>query len=86
MAPSEISGRSADGTPLKDPAHAHAFWLPEDADDDGWIDHVSVFVAGGMDDDVRAKLDRITRLWLPRGRGSGMTRLSRATCRNGVSH
>ena len=69
QAPPGISGRSADGTPLKDPAHAHAFWLPEDADDDGWLDHVSIFIAGGMDDDVRAKLDRITRLWLaPRQR------------------
>ena len=65
MAPRDISGRSTDGRPLKDPAHTHAFWLPEDADDDGWIDHVSVFIAGGIDDAVRAKLDRITRLWLP---------------------
>ena len=63
-APWEISGRAAAGKPLKDPSHAHAFWLPEDADGDGWIDHVSVFIAGGMNDDVRAKLDRITRLWL----------------------
>ena len=65
MAPREISGRGADGKPLKDPAHTHSFWLPEDADDDGWIDHVSVFIAGGIDDAVRAKLDRITHLWLP---------------------
>ena len=63
-APWEISGRDADGKPLKDPSHAHAFWLPEDADGDGWIDHVSVFIAEGMSDDVRAKLDRVTRLWL----------------------
>lgn len=63
-APWQISGRSADGRPLRDPAHAHAFWLPEDADDDGWIDHVSVFIAGGIDDTVRARLDRITRLWI----------------------
>ena len=63
-APQEISGRGPDGKPLRDPSHPHAFWLPEDADGDGWIDHVSVFVAGGMSDDVRAKLDRITRLWL----------------------
>ena len=63
-APWEISGRDAYGKPLQDPSHAHAFWLPEDADGDGWIDHVSVFVAGGMSDDVRAKLDRVTRLWL----------------------
>ena len=64
-APCEISGRGADGKPLKDPSHAHAFWLPEDADGDGWIDHVSVFIRGGMNDSIRAALDRITRLWLP---------------------
>ena len=64
-APCEISGRDGDGKPLKDPSHAHAFWLPEDADGDGWIDHVSVFIAGGMNDGVRRALDRITRLWLP---------------------
>jgi len=63
-APWEISGRDADGKPLKDPSHAHAFWLPEDADGDGWIDHVSVFIAGGMNDSIRSALDRITRLWL----------------------
>ena len=64
LAPWEISGRGADGKPLKDPSHRHAFWLPEDADGDGWIDHVSVFVAGGMNREVQARLDRITRLWL----------------------
>ena len=66
LAPWQISGRGDDGKPLKDPSHAHAFWLPEDADGDGWIDHVSVFIVGGMNDDIRARLDRITRLWLPR--------------------
>ncbi len=64
-APWEISGRGADGKPLRDRSHAHAFWLPEDANGDGWIDHVSVFIAGGMNDRVRRALDRITRLWLP---------------------
>ncbi len=64
-APREISGRDEDGKPLKDPFHAHAFWLPEDADGDGWIDHVSVFVASGMSPEIRVALDRITRLWLP---------------------
>ena len=64
-APWEISGRGDDGRPLKDPSHAHAFWLPEDADGDGWVDHVSVFIASGMNDNVRSALDRITRLWLP---------------------
>ncbi len=64
-APREISGRDEDGKPLRDPFHAHAFWLPEDADGDGWIDHVSVCVAGGMNPRIRVALDRITRLWLP---------------------
>ena len=64
LAPWEILGRGADGKPLKDPSHRHAFWLPEDADGDGWIDHVSVFVSGGMTREVQARLDRITRLWL----------------------
>ncbi len=63
-APAEISGRSQDGKPLRHPSHSHAFWLPEDADSDGRIDHVSVFVSSGMSLDVREKLDRITRIWL----------------------
>ena len=64
-APWQISGRDASGSRLKDPLHTHAFWLPEDADSDGLIDHVSVFIASGIDGNVRAKLDHITRLWLP---------------------
>ena len=68
-APWQISDRGTDGKPLRDPSHHHAFRFPEDADPDRFIDHISVFVAGGIDLDVRAKLDRITRLWLaPRQR------------------
>jgi len=63
-APWQVSGRDSEGKPLRDPSHRHAFWLPEDADDDGWIDHISVFIADGMTTDVQTKLDRITRLWL----------------------
>ena len=65
-APWQISGRDSEGKPLRDPAHRHAFWLPEDADSDGLIDHVSVFIPDGIDRDVQAKLDRITRLWVER--------------------
>ncbi len=65
LAPAAVSGRDADGEPLKDPSHRHAFWLPEDADGDGQIDHVSVYIAGGISHEVQARLDRITRLWLP---------------------
>ncbi len=71
-APWQVSGRDEGGKPLREPRHAHAFWLPEDADGDGWIDHVCVYIAGGMNVDVQAKLDRITRLWLkPRQRSGG---------------
>ena len=63
-APWQISGRDSDGKPLRDPAHRHAFWLPEDADSDGLIDHVSVFIPDGIDRDVQMRLDRIARLWL----------------------
>ncbi len=65
-APPLISGRGIDGKPLRDPSHVHAYWLPEDADSDGLIDHVSVYVAAGIEHDVRVKLDCITRLWLER--------------------
>ena len=64
LAPPDISGRDADGRPLRDAEHTHAFWLPEDADGDGRIDHVSVYVAAGLAPHVRAALDRITRLWI----------------------
>ena len=64
LAPWEVSGRDANGKPRKDPTHQHAFWLPEDADGDGWIDHVTVFVSRGMNREVQTRLDRITRLWL----------------------
>lgn len=63
-APWQVSGRDTEGKPLKDPHHAHAFWLPEDADGDGWIDHISVFISGGIDANVQRGLDRITRLWM----------------------
>ena len=63
-APWQISGRSADGLPLKDPVHPHAFWLPEDADSDGFIDHISIYIKGGIEDEIRSRLQQITRLYV----------------------
>jgi CRISPR-associated protein Csb2 len=63
-APGVISGYGDDGRPLRDRNHAHAFWLPEDADSDGEIDHIVVYAAAGLDGEIRQKLDRVTRLWL----------------------
>ena len=64
LAPPEISGRGEGNTPLRDAHHSHAFWLPEDADDDGLIDHVCVYAAAGFDDRTRGAMNRLTRLWL----------------------
>ena len=63
-APWQISGRDEGNRPLREPTHPHAFWLPEDADDDGWIDHIIVFIASGIDRSIQRRLDRITHLWL----------------------
>ena len=67
-APPVISGRDAQNRPLKDAEHRHAFWLPEDADGDGEIDHVVVYARGGFDREVRNALDRLTKLWIERPR------------------
>jgi len=63
-APSVISGRDAEGRPLREPEHRHAFWLPEDADTDGEIDHVVIYAEAGFDREVRRKLDLLTKLWV----------------------
>lgn len=71
LAPPEVSGRGTDNAPLQDAHHSHAFWLPEDADGDGLIDHVCVYLAAGFDTRVRAALDRLTRLWVRNGSEEG---------------
>jgi CRISPR-associated protein Csb2 len=65
-APPVISGRDAQSRPLKDAEHRHAFWLPEDADGDGEIDHVIVYAREGFCREVRNKLDGLTKLWVER--------------------
>jgi CRISPR-associated protein Csb2 len=39
---------TTDGHVLRDPQHRHAFWLPEDADGDGEIDHIVVAARDGF--------------------------------------
>ena len=67
-APTEVSGRDAMGRPMRDPAHSHAFWISEDADCDGEIDHLIVYIPVGMDSVVRNRLDQLVRLWVPEKR------------------
>ncbi|RLK48720.1 CRISPR-associated protein Csb2 [Alkalispirillum mobile] len=43
--------------------HGHAFYLPEDADGDGHIDHILVHAPAGLSAEAIRALDRITRLW-----------------------
>ena len=65
--PSEISGRDVNGPLRDDPQHAHAFYLPEDADGDGRIDHLVVYCRHGFSPAARRALDRLTALWFERG-------------------
>lgn len=51
----------------RDEGHAHAFYLPEDADGDGHIDHVLVYARGGLPREAVLALGRIRRLWLGDG-------------------
>ena len=66
--PLEFSGRDANGPQRDDPAHAHAFFLPEDANHDGLIDHLIVYCRNGFSREARRRLDRLNRLWLAQGR------------------
>lgn len=67
--PFELSGRDENGPLRDDPAHAHAFYLPEDADGDGLIDHLIIYCRRGFSDEARRRLDRLTRLWIGHSRG-----------------
>jgi CRISPR-associated protein Csb2 len=66
--PLEFSGRTAGGPQRDDPAHGHSFFLAEDADEDGQIDHLIVFCRHGFSLEARRRLDRLHRLWLAHGR------------------
>lgn len=59
--PPEISGHGS----AREPHHRHAFYLPEDADDDGFIDHVLIYAPGGLSRAAVAALDGLHRrgLW-----------------------
>jgi CRISPR-associated protein Csb2 len=46
-----------------DNRHGHAFYLPEDADGDGHIDHILVHAPDGLGGNAVRALDRVTRLW-----------------------
>jgi CRISPR-associated protein Csb2 len=47
--------------------HDHAFYLPEDVDGDGHIDHITVYARSGFDRDTLRVLKEMTRLWNQKG-------------------
>ncbi len=57
--PSVLSGHGLE----KADVHGHAFWLPEDADGDGRIDHLLVRVPAGLSGKSRAAVESLRRLW-----------------------
>jgi CRISPR-associated protein Csb2 len=62
--PATISGRDESGKALRDPAHGHAFFLPEDHDGDGCIDHLVLYARDGLERAVRRAVEDLRRLWL----------------------
>ncbi|HET8700185.1 MAG TPA: type I-U CRISPR-associated protein Csb2 [Nitrococcus sp.] len=61
-APPVLTGHSLPGNN----AHGHAFYLPEDLDKDGYIDHILIHAVMGLDSDALAALANVERLWLDR--------------------
>lgn len=66
--PSELSGHGMG----EDNVHGHAFYLPEDADRDGHIDHVLVHARAGLSPAAMDALTDIDRIWLDQGQEWGV--------------
>ena len=66
--PSVLSGRSESGEPLRDPQHSHAFFLPEDHDEDGFIDHLVLYARPGLPRSVRRAVEALRALWIDHGK------------------
>lgn len=58
--PRVLCGHEEDGTPCKD--HKHAFWWPTDEDNDGFLDHVTVYACDGFEGDEVDALRRLSRI------------------------
>lgn len=57
--PAAISGHGlSDGN-----RHQHAFWLPEDADGDGRIEHMLIHIPAGAEGPARQAIESLRRLW-----------------------
>ena len=63
LIPRELSGHDLDDSNR----HGHAFWLPEDADEDGFIDHLLIHVPSGLTSESVRVLTALQ--WLKRDEG-----------------
>jgi len=61
-----FAGKDAEGVPLQ--GHQHAYILPADDDDDGRIDHITVYCREGFDAEAQQALAGVSRLWQSSGR------------------
>ncbi len=64
--PPALTGRTPDGRPRVD-GHRHAFFLPEDADGDGFIDHIVLHAVDGLEPVILRAVDRLRKLYTERG-------------------
>lgn len=55
-----LSGHDENGKPCVD--HDHAYWWPTDEDNDGFIDHVTVYCRAGLESSEIAALRRLARI------------------------
>jgi CRISPR-associated protein Csb2 len=62
----KFSGKDTDGKPLR--GHRHSFFLPQDRDGDGWLDHVLLICVEGLDEGERRALDLLSSLYQRGGR------------------
>ena len=58
-----LSGKDSAGKPLK--GHRHAFYLPTDEDRDGRLDHLTIWVPGGLDNKEFEAVVSMEKIWLP---------------------
>ena len=61
-----FAGKDPDGVPLS--GHQHAFILPADDDNDGRVDHITVYAREGFDQRAQQALGSVRRLWQVGGR------------------
>lgn len=61
-----LTGKTADGNPLK--GHQHAFYLPSDDDSDGRLDHLTIYASAGFTDSEINALSSLRQLNFGEGR------------------